>query len=265
MASDLVFAFPGQCRLQVDSTSQISLQRYQGAYIPVRISGTWGARLIQSSGPTLSNSGLTAATLYYVYAYDNSGTLTLEASTTGHATDTTNGVEVKSGDSTRTLVGMVYMDAGSPGTFVNSTAKRYCLNWFNRSGLELLGTFSSDRTVNTTSYSEINSEVRIQYLAWADEAVLVSATGTTSNDTNGQATFTTVALDSTSVETQASGTTDGINTRLPFSISVTKRLTEGFHYATLLGAVSGGIGTWSTATSLATGPTKTNLYGLTRG
>ena len=56
--------FPGQCRLQLDSSSQISLQRFRGKWLSVKVSGVWLAHEIPSSGPTLANTGLTAATKY---------------------------------------------------------------------------------------------------------------------------------------------------------------------------------------------------------
>src|SRR5688572_22392808 len=126
-------AFQGLCRLQVDSTSQISLQRFQGGWLPTKAGGLWQATPIPSSGPTVDNTGLSAATLYYVYAFDSSGVLALDApSTTAPATDADTGIRIKTGDATRTLVGMIFTDAGTPGTFANSETKRWCLNWFNR-------------------------------------------------------------------------------------------------------------------------------------
>src|SRR6185503_14640432 len=161
--ADLVNVAPGQCRLVVTSSSLLTLNRHQGAYIPLKIAGNWEAKLIPSTAPTLSNSGLTAATLYYIYAFDNAGTLELEASATGHSPDPDTGVEIQTGDDSRTLVGMVFMDAGTPGTFVDSTGKRWCLNWFNRRVLDLTGTFSTDRATSSTTFVEVNTEIRMQY------------------------------------------------------------------------------------------------------
>ncbi|MCJ2144280.1 hypothetical protein MKL20_30200, partial [Methylobacterium sp. E-066] len=75
---------------------------------------------------------MSAATLYYVYAYMNGSTLALEAVTTAHATDATYGHEIKTGDGTRTLVGMVYTGPGTPGTFLDTAANRWVASWFNR-------------------------------------------------------------------------------------------------------------------------------------
>jgi hypothetical protein len=161
--ADLVNSSPGQCRLQRDSASQLSLQRYQGAYLPLKISGTWAAKLIPASGPTLSNSGLVAATLYYIYAFDNAGTLTLEASTTGHAVDATVGVEIKSGDATRTLVGVASMGAGTPGTFQPIGVGT--LSWFNGSPEGVLGSHAN--ALGSNFYGPVWKLGRPDLISWA--------------------------------------------------------------------------------------------------
>lgn len=259
-------AFPGLCRLQVDSTSQISLQRFQGAWLPMKIGGSWVSALIPTSGPTLSNSGLAAATLYYVYAFDSAGTLTLEAVTTVPATDADTGIRIKTGDATRTLVGMVFMDSGSPGTYVDSTAKRWCLNYFQRRSLPLSNTFSADRTTTSTTFTEINTEIRLQYLTWADEAVAVGITGTVKMDLVGNASSTAIGLDSTTVSSQSQAYTAASSPqRGPVSVWLAATQSEGSHFATLLGAVSGSTATWEAADSPSTGVSKTRMWGTVRG
>lgn len=264
--ADLVNVAPGQCRLQVDSTSQISLQRYQGRFIPLKIGAAWEAKIIGVSGVTLANTGLTAATLYYVYAFDSGGTLTLEAVVTAPATDADTGVRIKTGDATRTLVGMVFMDAGTPGTFVDSTAKRWCLNWFNRRALDLTGTFSADRSTASTTFTEVNTEIRLQFLAWSDEAVPVGVSGTVKMDLVGNATSTGIALDSTTVSSQSTAFTASTTPqRGPLAMWLATTLSEGSHFATLLGAVSGSTGTWESTDSPASGFSKTRLFATVRG
>ena len=263
--SALATSIPAQCRLQVDSTTQISLQRYQGSQIAIKTGSTWGVMVIPSSGPTLANTGLTAATKYYIYAFNNSGTLALEASTTGHATDSDVGVEIKSGDATRTLVGMVFMDAGTPGTFVSSAVKRWCINWFNRSGLDMVNTYSADRSSSSTSFAELNSEIRLQFLTWADEAVFVCVEGSCQTDSSGQATVNGVDFDSTTTAAQAVSAIMTASQAQPYAVSVMKRLSEGNHIAHHNVGVSGGTASWTTADSIGTGKAKTRFWGLIRG
>jgi hypothetical protein len=266
MASDLVQAFLGQCRLKVDSTTQISLQRYLGRYINLIVASALISRLIPASGPTLTvaGAGLSASTLYYIYAFDSGGTLTLEASTTGHVTDATFGIETKSGDATRALVGMAYVDAASH--FVDSTAARHLANWFNRRSLDLTGTFSADRTTVSTSYTELNTEIRINFLTWADEAVEVSISGGAANSANGAATSAAIGIDSTSApSSEAQCTAGAVNQRQSLSVAMSVILSEGHHFATLLGGVSNGTATWWTATDLVAGTVKTRIFGSVRG
>ena len=260
-------AFQGLCRLQVDSTSQLSLQRFQGGWIPTKASGVWQATPIPASGPTVSNSGLTAATLYYVYAFDSAGVLALDApSTTAPATDTDTGIRIKTGDASRTLVGMIFTDAGTPGTFVDSTAKRWCLNWFNRRALDLTGTFSADRTSTSTTFAEINTEIRLQFLTWADEAVWMGASGTAGNSNAGQASSSALGIDSTTVASQASAAASGgVGQRHPLGLGLSTTLSEGSHFVTLLGAVSANTSTWYSADTISTGSSKVRLWGTVRG
>jgi|SRR6185503_17561126 len=265
--ADLVNVAPGQCRLTVDSSSQLSLQRWAGAYIPLKISGTWSAKLIPGTAPTLSNSGLTAATLYYIYAFDSGGTLTLEASTTAPAIDADTGVKIKNADASRTLVGMVYMGAGTPGTFIDSVTRRLCLNWFNRRSLDLHGTYSADRTFNGTgAFADINSEISLEFLSWADEAVFAAASGTVSNSSGGQASHMGLAVDSTSTPISDVGhTITNANQRQAWSLSLAQLQSEGRHLLSLLGRVSGGTATLCTATDTSIGTSKAHLWASVRG
>lgn len=113
-----------QCgRLSYVSATQIKFAPFNGG--SVKIAGLLYA--IPSAGVTAANTSvyvngvagqnLAAATLYYVYLFNNAGTLTIDFSTTAYATDTTTGnvgVVVKNGDNTRSLIGWVYTN-GSGG------------------------------------------------------------------------------------------------------------------------------------------------------
>src|SRR5579871_3715995 len=88
---------------------------------------------IPAAGISFSNAGLSASTLYYAYVFMNNGVMTGEFSTTAHATSATAGnvgTEIKSGDDTRTLVGMIYTSGSSQ--FVNTLSQRLVASWFNR-------------------------------------------------------------------------------------------------------------------------------------
>ena len=61
---------------------------------------------IPDAGVTLAPTGNAANTLYYIYAYMSGSTMMLEYSTTGYAVQTGTGVRIKTGDATRTFVGL---------------------------------------------------------------------------------------------------------------------------------------------------------------
>lgn len=164
----------GQCRLSVASATQLKLSPYNGQSL--NVGGT--VQQIPSAGVTLSNAGLSASTLYYIYAYMNAGTMTLEASATSHVTQSSNGVEVKNADSSRTLVGMIYTNGS--GQFVDSLTSRTCLNWFNRR--QIVGNAQgTNLTFTNTTTAEVSTSVRIAFIAWGDEGVYACADGYLSN------------------------------------------------------------------------------------
>lgn len=122
----------GQCRL-TKSGANLVLSRHNGTKLI--IDGT--AETIPSGGVTLAATGLSVDTTYFIYVFMSGATMTLEASTTGHATDGTTGVEIKSGDSTRTLVGMARVITGP--AWQDTDAQRFVRSWFNDPGVTGLG------------------------------------------------------------------------------------------------------------------------------
>jgi len=159
----------GQCKLVFTSTSVVTLTPWNGNILTIN-----GAnQTIPDAGVTLAPSGLTPATIYYIYAYMNSSTMTLEGSTTAYTPETGTGLMIKSGDATRTLVGMVYIDTGP--AFADDGTKRYTRSWFNETGI-VGGTFiAMDATTTSTTFVEITT-TRAQYVAWPNERVLCTVT-----------------------------------------------------------------------------------------
>lgn len=243
----------GQCRLTFQSSTQVRLIPYNGSRIVINGS----IQIIPSAGVNLSNSGLTAATLYYIYAYMSAGVMTLEASATTHATDTTTGVEIKNGDATRTLVGMVYMGAGSPGTFVDSVTQRFVASWFNRRERELYAS-ANPGTKTNTSVGELNASLQLQFVTWADEAWDARTFGTMYLVTSAvtSTTYLSFGIDSTSASTagteiylQQNGTT--FSTPTPAGTQVSRTSSEGFHFVTPLNRVSGNTHTYDVFNAVA--------------
>jgi len=112
--------------------------------------GEWVARYLPPTGVVLNLTGIAAGTAYYVYAYDNDGTVTLEYSTTPFVTDTESGYAVKSGNATRLFVGRI-IGGGSANT-VAFTGTGY-LNPTRLSGTQM--------GVPTYMWSDATGKVRI--------------------------------------------------------------------------------------------------------
>ena len=227
-----------QCYLSYTNTTTLTLDQADGTNI--FINGAF--QTIPSSGPTDTTSGLSASTLYYIYAYENSGTLTLEASTTVPVASATYGIQIKTGDATRTLVGMAYTDGST--LFSNITMASY----WNRRTKTAVVPFTSSPTTTSSTYVELSSSFRIKFVTWGDEAVDVVAQGGTQNSATNVATQTAVGFDGTVAEDVWSPMYDSSinNQNQVYSVNVWKGgLAVGNHYATTLGLVSGGTGTWT--------------------
>lgn len=248
---------PQSGRLSVVSATQIKFAPFNGGSI--KIAGLLYA--IPSAGITAANASvyvsgvagqnLAASTLYYVYLFNNSGTLTIDFSTTGHATDTAAGnvgVEIKSGDNSRTLIGMVYTNASSQ--FSDTQQFRGVASWFNRRLRALLGVGTLNaQTSSTSAWVELDSTKRAYFVTWADSDLLTYVGGSASNTTVGNATvYDAVGVDGTAV-IAAEGSISPPTTNLGWGIPnvLAYAVSEGNHYMTPLGLVTGGTGSYFVA------------------
>jgi hypothetical protein len=228
----------GQCRLSVVSTTSLKLSRYNGACL--NINGT--VRQIPAAGVTISNGSLAASTLYYVYAYMNAGVMALELSATTHATNT-NGVEIKSGDATRTLVGMIYTNASAQ--FVDSGAQRFCANWFNRVSKSITGAFNSV-AVSSTSLVDVGAGAHAQWIAWADESFVVAMVGSSFTNTAASGSLCTITIDGSNTGVAASNITYATaNTGVSVSSYASLAVSEGIHTLSASASVTSGTGTFT--------------------
>lgn len=230
----------GQCKLTLSGGSLV-LAPLNGNLLT--IAGT--PQAVPDAGVSLAATALTPGTTYMIYAYMNSGVMTLEASTTSHATSTTagnKGTEIKSGDNSRTLVGMARPVTGP--AWADSATQAFVASWFNRSVKGLQNHITATRTVTTTAFSEFNSEVRCEFLTWADEAVTAAVASSGYTPSNNLAVYIAVAFDNAAAPedggftfSEASAT---VNTLKPCPAFACRRLSEGYHYATIAGAVDSG-------------------------
>jgi hypothetical protein len=113
--------------------------------------------------------GASANTLYYVYAFMYGATMTLEVSGSGYVTDADTGILVKNSDASRTLVGLVQTDAVPLWSLVRS--------WYNDSKITSYSHFSANRSTTSGSFTELNSEIRVNFLAWENDCCLITLNG----------------------------------------------------------------------------------------
>jgi hypothetical protein len=240
----------GQCRL-TKSGSDLLLMPHNGNLLTVN--GT--ACSVPDAGLTLAPTSLIADTTYYIYALATGGAVSsLEASTTAPQLSITTGnkgTPIKTGDDTRTLVGQARIVTGP--AWSDTATKRFVLSYWNRRDIAAQGEFSTGRNTTSGTYAQLNSEIRCEFLTWADEAVDTQLHGIAYNSTAGAITYTGLGVDSATTATrevqyvqQAVIGTTGVS-----SLQHRASLTEGFHYMTLLGKVSGGTGNWYGGSTVA--------------
>lgn len=182
-----------------------------------------------TSLPTLAPTSLSPDTLYYIYLYSNSGTATLEASTTGFTVDS-KGRANKTGDASRRLMGMAYCVTGPAW----STNPLLVASYDHRRNRTYPGVFTANRTTTSTSYAELNSEIRVPLVAWADDAVLAVANFSVLCSVNDAAASVAIGVDGATAEEGGSLAANS-TTVLNSAAHASKVVSVGYHYLTLLG------------------------------
>lgn len=248
-ANDLNNIF-GQCYLQETSNSTITLVPYQGNKLTIN----YVNETIPDAGVALASTAasLSSTTAYYIYAYMSSGTMTLEPSTTAYAAQAGTGVSIKSGDGTRTLVGM-WLTSNSTSW---STTDTCGASWFNP---KRKTTYASASVTSTqVAATELDTALRVNFVSFSGRpnefSMQILRQGT---DTIGQDVISFVALDGATnmLVSELQPRFDDVfaNLRDPAYASLNRTdVTEGFHYTTAMGYVSGGTGTWTVFTNIVT-------------
>jgi hypothetical protein len=228
---------PGLCggRLVLNGAN-LEWQRLNGLYMPL------AGRLeeIPETPITLSPSGTASLQVYYIYAYLSGGTLTLEYSTTAWTLDSATGIPIKSGDASRTLVGMARAASGG-GAWSDTDANRFVRSYWNRAPLRGRNVFTAQRTTTSGTPVELNSEIRVNFVCWADDLVRSVFMGTMSHDTNNGYPETWIAMDtSTDADSRQEATIPTAGNRIPICCYTAKTYSEGAHTATIHGATGSG-------------------------
>lgn len=235
---DYVTSFPfGQCRL-VKSGANLVLQRFGGLWLTINDT----VYAVPSAGVSLAATGLTPGTTYFIYAYMSGATMTLEASTTAHATNSATGIEIKSGDATRTLVGMARVITGP--AWSDAINQRFVLSWFNRRPLLCQAGLATTTGNTGTSANELNTALRNEILIWGDDTPRFTFDGYASNNTLAASVASYIALDGSVVEGYSAFTNAVANQIGPVSATSIFSTTEGYHYVTPFVSVSSGTGSW---------------------
>lgn len=200
---------------------------------------------------------LTSGLPHDVFCYSDEGVATLEyltwSSSAARATALArqDGILVKSGDATRRYLGTFYTT--STTTTEDSAAKRYLYNHYHRRERLLSGTFSTNRSTSSTSLTEINSEIRVQYVVGvAEDPVEYKFQGSGYNS-YGSYVSTAIADNSTSVA--LSGKKSTIHAQSVGEISISGKAVPaiGQHFVTLLGAAESNSSTYNYADAEGTG------------
>jgi hypothetical protein len=231
---DLMTPAHGQCRLVYVSATQIKLQPHNGRNLC--INGL--PEQIPTAGVTIANTGLSANTVYYVYAYMNGPTMTLELSTTGRSTWATYGIETKSNDTSRTLVGLVVTNGSSQ--FQDSSTVIGVLSFFNRRRKMALNYFTAARSHSNTTATELASEIRVNFINWAEEQASARANGGIWATTAGPV-YAYIGVDTNS-QSDSGGGCGVIGSQVPFAAEYTLGgLTENAsHFASIYAIAAAG-------------------------
>lgn len=225
-----------QCQLTLTGGNLV-LNRYRGTQV---YSPGFGIVTIPGGGITLAPTGLTAATMYYMYLDPNGGTPRLVVSTTGHTTDAT-GVEVETGNNSLVLVGMGW---ALTATSWEGTVR----SWANDPGVSSLVSFtSSASTASTGGFIEVASAFRNPFMIWAGELPTFSECGSVFNTTANAGIVSSIGIDGLIVTVDAGSSLAPPNANQNFPIAVSgghPGLSEGRHFATTIGFVGTGTGSW---------------------
>jgi hypothetical protein len=230
----------GQCYLQYTNATTCTLIQKNGKLI--QIEGE--LHVIPNAGVTLGTGGLSSSTLYYVYAYDNSGTLTLEASTTAWTVSTTAGNEgtpIKTGDNTRTLVGMAYANTST------QFSSDMVISYWNPVLRVRNFTETSELTTSSTSWVALGTAVYFLWFTGFPRPHAFASCPFVNSLVAGN-TFGALYLNGTN--RQVANAMQGSTEAAGHFPSGTTAPTQGRNYYQLWGVVGGGTGTYGIASSL---------------
>jgi hypothetical protein len=119
--------------------------------------------------------------------------------------------------------------------------------------VNLFSNFTANRQTTSTTFAELNTEIRCEFLVWSGEVADACSTGNAINGAAGDGTKSALAFGTSTpasaVEVNGAISLMGSADIVPFSARAMKTgLTEGYNYVTLFGAIQ-------------TGPSTSTWYG----
>lgn len=245
----------GSGLLRVISTTLIRFNPYQGNRVMVKKGSTWNARVIPSAGISAANTSvfvngvsgqnLASDTEYLVTLFDNSGVLTIDFRTTiTHLPDVDTGVEIATGQPTRTVIGVLRTTGTVFG--VDTTSTKITRSWYNDSGVALQGPLIIGAT--TTSTTPVSIPGGVTAVLWGNEAGIAHVSGRMSNSGAGNISLAQVGIDGAVANSGLSAFTsvNGGNQGAISGIEAFSTLSEGRHFFELFGNVTAGTATYDT-------------------
>jgi hypothetical protein len=219
-------------------------------------------QVIPDGGVSLAPAGTAAATRYYIYAFLSAGSIVLEYSTTAYSV--ASGLKVKTGDTSRTLVGM-WATAGAGVWSSISTEGISYFNPRNKTGAlnsSVSNGATSPVSTSATAMVELASGYRQPFISFANREVDIGIRGRVNMSAVGTC-YVDIGLDGVGgVNSQlASSITTTFYTAAPnewnfFSDRISKTFTEARHYVT---------GTHCCTTGGTLTTTEANWYATVRG
>jgi hypothetical protein len=238
---------------RINVTPDIGLVELQGPQVITAVTSTTISYAVTiASSASAADTAATVRGVWYVYAYDNDGDGaidTLDISPTGHSTDAF-GVETKTGDTSRVLVGAVIIDtAGGTPVFANTDFRPWVRSYFNRSACPMAGNFTGT-TITGAGLNSVWTEIgtRFEPFLWAGEALRVGVSGHSTNSSAAAINSMSWQFDSwNGLEMPGSSATmTTAGSIYGHSKAIMKKgFAEGLHVASPAGFKSAGTGTFS--------------------
>lgn len=182
-------------RFQIVSSTQVQFAPYFGDVVKIngKAFAIPAAGVLATYGNTfvggVAGQSLVTNTRYLVYVFNNAGTLALDFYTGGsHTTSSTAGnvgTEIRSGDDSRTLVGMVNTVGGAPGQFFDNNSFHGVLSWFNRVEKVTYLSFGNNSSTSTNAVLTQLGTGSLPALNWGDDTVRLGCLTQVNDSTNG--------------------------------------------------------------------------------